>query len=186
MQLETTGGLSSVFSGFEIEGDLENIRMKLGFSGLLELSGSIRFAPRQFLGPLANCMNAWQKEFDGKVVLPYLGNSMIGVIQVGVSSLQTDWSGYVVSAPISPTPLEAMFVDNPSLLADCQIGLTIEKVNAAIEGPGSYYLAGRYPMEIQPLSSRIDLALASVKFSDEEYHAEPLLSNTHLKYEVRD
>jgi hypothetical protein len=185
LQLETGGGLSSIFSGIEIEGDLESIRLKLGFSGVLSLSGSVRFAPAQFLGPLASCINGWQKSFDGQVVLPYLGSSLIGKIQTNGNNLETDWSGYIVSAPISPTPLEAMFVDNPNLLADCQIGLTVQKVASAIEGPNSNYLSGQYPIEIQPLPSRINFAAASVKFDNEVFSAEAELSDTHLRYEVK-
>jgi hypothetical protein len=185
LQIVSSGGLSSIFSGFEIDGDLEYIRLKLGFSGALYLSGSIRFAPRQFLGPLASCMNAWQKTFEAKVVMPYLGTSMIGAINPTASTLDTDWSGYVVSAPISPKPLEAMFVENPNLLADCQIGLTVEKVARAINGAASEYLSGSYQFEIQPLSSRIKLAQASVRYGEQVFQAEPELSAGYLKYDVK-
>jgi hypothetical protein len=185
LQIESSGGLSSIFSGFEIEGELENIRLKLGFAGAMYLKGSIRFAPRQNLGPLTSCMNAWQKSFEGKVAMPYLGSSMIGTIDSGRSYLETNWSGYVVSAPITPTPLEAIFVDNPNLLADCQIGLTVDKVARAIEGASSDYLRGNYMFEIQPLPSRISFAQATVEYGSMMYLAEPELSSTFLKYDVQ-
>ncbi|MFT5140517.1 MAG: hypothetical protein ACI9CB_002181 [Rhodothermales bacterium] len=184
LQIESSGGLSSIFSGFEIDGDLENIRLKLGFAGAMYLNGSIRFSPTQNLGPLTSCMSAWQKSFEAKVVMPYLGSSMIGTIDSGKSYLVTDWSGYVVTAPITPTPLQAMFVDNPNLLADCQIGLTVDKVARAIEGAASDYLDGNYMFEIQPLPSRISLAQATVEYGEMMYMAEPELSSAFLKYEV--
>jgi hypothetical protein len=159
--------------------------MKLGFSAALDLAGSIRFAPREALGNLSECMNAWQSSFDGKVVLPQLTNSMIGAIKSAPSTLITDWSGYVVTASINPTPLEYMFVGNPNLLANCQIGLTVDKVVDAIEGAGHDYLAGKYFFEIQPKQSRIKLAPASVEYGGQPLLAEPELSATHLRYEIK-
>ena len=117
--------------------------------------------------------------------MPYLGSSMIGLIKPSSSSLSTDWSGYEVSAPISPAPLEAMFVENPSLLADCQIGLTVEKVRRAIDGAASEYLSGQYQFEIQPTPSRIILARASVEYGEMKYQANAELGAKTLKYDVR-
>ena len=185
LKLDTSGGLSAIFSDFAIEGDLTNIRLKLGFSAALDLTGSIRFAPRQTLGSLASCMNAWQSSFQGKVVLPQLSTSMIGQIKTTESRLTTDWSGYVITASIKPTPLESMFVDNPNLLADCQIGLTVDKVAEAIDGANRDYLSGAYPFEIQPLQSQINLSKASVSYGELMFEAAPELSPSHLKYDVK-
>ncbi len=186
LDMKTTGRFTAVYSEFEIEGDLERIRQSLDFGAALKLSGTIRFAPKTELGPLAVCMNAWQKSFDGIVVLPQLANNMIGTIVPTQTALVTTWTGQVVTASISPSPLEAMFVENPNLLANCHIGLTVGKVAASITGANSEYVAGRYPFEIQPSPSRIDLATASVVFGDKVFKAMPELSSTHLKYEVRD
>ncbi len=186
MELKTTGRFTAVYSEFEIEGNLARIRQNLDFSAALKLSGTIRFAPKTELGPLAACMNAWQKSFDGIVVLPQLANSMIGTIVPTQTALVTTWTGQVVTASISPSPLEALFVENPNLLANCHIGLTVGKVAAAVTGANSKYVAGSYPFEIQPSPSRIDLARASVAFDGEVFNAMPVLSSTHLKYEVRD
>lgn len=184
--VKTKGGFAAVFSGFQIEGDLAGMRQRMGFGAALEVSGVIRFAPDRKLGPLADCINAWQKSFDAVVVLPQSATGMIGTIRPTQSAFVTDWTGYVVTASIAPTPLEALFVENPRLLADCQIGLTVGEVAAAIAGPGSGYVAGRYDLEIQPAPSRIDLARASVTMGDDVFTATPELSRTYLKYEVRD
>jgi hypothetical protein len=186
VNMKTSGGLAAVFSDFEIEGDLANIRQNLRFSAALELSGDIRFASRKELGPIAACINAWQKPFAGVVVLPQLANNMIGTITVTETALVTDWTGHVVTASISPTPLEAIFVENPNLLADCQIGLSVSKVAAAVTGAGNEYLAGRYYFEIQPTPSRIDLGMASVAYGEDVFKASPELSTTHLKFNVKD
>ena len=186
MEMKTNGRFTAVYSDFEIEGDLARIRQNLDFSAALKLSGTIRFAPKTELGPIAACMNAWQKSFDGTVVLPQLANSMIGTIVPTQTALVTTWTGQVVTASISPSPLEALFVENPNLLANCHIGLSVGKVAAAVTGDNSDYVAGRYPLEIQPSPSRIDLATASVAFGDDVFNAMPELSSTHLKYEVRD
>jgi hypothetical protein len=186
LQMETSGGLSAIFSELEIEGDLENIRLNLGFSAALDLQGKIRFAPSQALGPLTECLNAWQSTFTGKVVLPQLISSMIGVIRSEPSALVTDWSGYVISASISPTPLESMFMNKPRLLADCQIGLTVDRLSEKIDGGAQGHLTGYYQFEIQPTQSRIDLAPASVEYGQQLLQAAPELSGTHLKYDIRD
>jgi hypothetical protein len=185
MEVKTSGGLAVVFSEFEIEGDLTGLRQDMRFSAALELSGVIRFAPSKELGPVASCINAWQKRFNSVVVLPQLSNSMIGTIVPTETALVTGWTGHVVVASISPTPLEAMFVENPSLLADCQIGLTVNKVANAITGDGSDYITGNYHFEIQAKPSRIDLGQASVAYGDQIFKADPQLSPTHLKYEVK-
>ena len=145
MEVKDLGWSCVVFSEFEIEGDLAGLRQDLRFSAALELSGVIRFAPRKELGPIASCINAWQKRFDSVVVLPQLSNSMIGTMVPTKTALVTEWTGHVVAASISPTPLEAMFVENPSLLADCQIGLTVSKVAAAVTGDSSEYITGKLP-----------------------------------------
>jgi hypothetical protein len=185
MEVKTAGGLAAIFSEFEIEGDLTGLRQDMRFSAALELSGVIRFAPEKELGPLAGCMNAWQKRFDSVVALHQLSNSMIGTIVPTKTALVTEWTGHVVAASISPAPLEAMFVDNPNLLADCQIGLTVNKVAAAVTGDSSEYITGNYHFEIQPTPSRIDLGEASVAYGENVFIAEPQLSPTHLKYEVK-
>ena len=185
MEVKTSGGLAAIFSEFEIEGDLTGLRQDMRFSAALELSGVIRFAPEKELGPLAGCMNAWQKRFDSVVVLHQLSNSMIGTIVPTETALVTEWTGHLLSELFFLSPLEAMFVDNPNLLADCQIGLTVNKVAAAVTGDSSEYITGNYHFEIQPTPSRIDLGEASVAYGENVFIAEPQLSPTHLKYEVK-
>lgn len=186
LNMKASGVLAAVFSDFEIEGDFASIRQNLRFSAALDLSGEIRFAPRMELGPIASCIDAWQKPFEGVVVLPQLANNMIGAITVTETALFTDWTGHVVTASISPTPLEAMFLENPNLLADCQIGLSVGKVATAITGANSKYVTGSYHFEIQPMPSRIDLGMASVTYGEEVFEARPELSTTHLKFDVED
>jgi len=185
LKLQASGKLSAVFSDFRLEEDLESLRLNLGLSGALNLAGSIRFAPRSGLGPLTQCMNAWQKSFRGRVVLPYRAHSMIAAVTDTPSMLGADWSGFVLAATISPAPLEAMFVDNPSLLAGCRIGLTVDKVAREVSGDASEYLAGRYRLEIQPSQSRIRLSDASVSLGDAVYTAQPVLSARYLKFQVQ-
>lgn len=186
LKLQASGGLSAVFSDFLIEGDMEQLRLKLSLSGALILRGSIRFAPRPDTEPLAACINAWQKSFQGRVVLPYRANSMIAPIAVAPAALSTDWSGYALSATISPPPLEALFVDKPSLLAGCHIGLTVDTVSRNLSGEASEYLAGRYRLDLQPAQTRITLADASVVYGEHAYTAAPSLSATHLTYTIGD
>jgi len=87
---------------------------------------------------------------------------------------------------ISPAPLEAMFVDDPGLLANCHIGLNVDKVTREISGPASEYLVGRYRLEVQPAQSRIRLSPASVTYGKLTYQAAAELSTGHLTYHVED
>ncbi|NNL94018.1 MAG: DUF2914 domain-containing protein [Xanthomonadales bacterium] len=186
LKLGTEGGLSIIFSGFELEGDLENIRLNIALSGALDLSGSVRFAPHQRLGPLAECINSWQKSFDAKVLLPYEAQSMIGSLETTSGQIYSDWSGFVLAAAMNPSPLEAMFVESPGLLADCRIGLTVGEVVAAISGEIRAYLAGEYSIEIQPQASRVVMADATISFGNREFTAAPLFSAKGLTYVVEE
>ncbi|NND44614.1 MAG: DUF2914 domain-containing protein [Xanthomonadales bacterium] len=186
LKLHAGGGLSAIFSDFQVEGDLERLRMNLVLSGALDLEGSIRFAPYSSLGPLGACINAWQKSFTGRVVLPYEAHTMIAPIALSSPELRSSWSGYAVPASINPPPLEAMFVENPSLLADCHIGLTVDRVAREISGPASAYLQGQYRLEVQPAATRIRLGEASVSFGDRTLTADPVLSGSHLTYRVEE
>jgi hypothetical protein len=186
LALRTSGNLGAIFSTFEIEGDLETLKQNLSFNAELELSGTVAFAPSKSLESLAFCMEAWDSSFDIRAVLPQQASSMIGEITTTNSGLFTDWSGYVETASINPTPLESMFVENPNLLADCRIGLTVDKVSSAVSGENSEYLTGKYQLEIKPHSSRINIGMARVRFGETAFEGVPVLSVGYLKYEIQD
>ena len=126
-QVRASGGLLAIFSGFSLEGGLDQLRMDLEFSTSLDLDGTIAFRP---------------------------------------------------------APLEALFVGNPELLANCHIGLTTGKVAAAMVGDNGGYYAGRINFEIKPLPSRILLAPARIGYSETLHSLPPEFSATHLRFEV--
>jgi len=185
LDLQAGGRLNAIFSDMQIEGDLQGLRLNLGFNAALNLQGDVRFTPAPALGPLAECMAAWKKTFSARVVFPQLASSMITDIQASPGMLSAPWSGYVVPAAINPSPLGAMFAGNPNLLADCRIGLTAAKVVDAIGGPGRMYLAGTYPLEIRPAATRIVLGRATVEYGERSFDASPQLGVSHLRYELR-
>ena len=182
--VRTTGGLRAIFSSFELEGGLSDLRMNLGFSAALDLDGTVNFNPVAGLAPLAACIAAWQGTYRAKIVMPLAASSMIGSVKAGDAALVTAWSGYVLPASVTPAPLEAVFVDNPGLLADCRIGLSIEKVATAMSGEDGGYFAGEIGFEIQPLPSRIELAPATIDYGGSMYSSMPLFNETHMRFEI--
>jgi hypothetical protein len=183
-QVRASGGLLAIFSGFSLEGGLDQLRMDLEFSTSLDLDGTIAFRPGESLDSLADCISAWQGSYRVKIEMPLAANGMTGTLRTETSSLVTDWSGYVLPAEAAPAPLEALFVGDPELLANCHIGLTTGKVAAAMVGDNGGYYAGRINFEIKPLPSRILLAPARIGYSETLHSLPPEFSATHLRFEV--
>jgi hypothetical protein len=185
-QVRTTGGLRAIYSSFELGEDLSDLRLNLGFSAALDLEGTVSFNPRSGLGQLGTCIAAWKGLYRAKVVMPLAASSMIGSVETDGAALVTNWSGYVLSAAVTPSPLQAIFVEHPGLLADCQIGLTVDRVAGALVGEDGGYFGGGIGFEIQPLPSRIQLEPATLEYGERTYGSMPVLSGKHLRFELEE
>jgi hypothetical protein len=183
-QARPSGGLRAVLSGFAIEGDLEGLRASMSFISSLDLDGRLTVRSRETLGALARCMDAWQGSYRSKMALPLTAKRLNGSMQAEQGDLVSSWPVYKLSATVTPTPLEAVFVHDPGLLADCHIGLTSDKVLDALSGRDAAYYSGRIDLEVHPQPARIVLAPAVVAFNLGSYRARPTLSGHFLTFEI--
>jgi hypothetical protein len=94
------------------------------------------------------------------------------------------WSGFGLTIDTGLSPLKTIFVGDPVLLANCKIGLTVNKVEKAITGDDAEFYRGHIELEIQPLPTKIQLAPASVLSGDTVHSAEARLSASHLRYDI--
>jgi hypothetical protein len=100
--------------------------------------------------------------------------------------LTASWSGFGITIDTQPSPLESMFVNNPQLLANCNIGLTVSKVEQAINDDDAAFFRGKTDLIIHPLPTKIHLAPASIVFGNMVYSTNARLSSQHLKYDIRE
>jgi len=77
-----------------------------------------------------------------------------------------------------------VFVGNPQLLANCNIGLTVNKVEQAVSGDNAKFFTGNIELEFQPLPTVIKLAPATVEFGDRVHSAEAILSQQFVRYDI--
>ena len=97
-----------------------------------------------------------------------------------------NWSGYILPVDIVPSPLESVFVDNPSLLANCSIGLSVRDVENVFTGEDADFFTGQLGLEIQPQTATIQLSPATMRYGKDEYQGEAVISATHVRYDVAD
>jgi len=180
----TTGTLSVNFSKFRIEGDLEGLKLDIALKSDLQLDGNLKFSPAGVVPPLSDCIAAWSAPFSNRFATTPEVNNLLTNFEVSSSGLTANWSGFGLNITTNPSPLESVFVGNPQLLANCSIGLTVNKVEQAVSGDDAEFFTGNIELEIQPLPTVIKLAPATVEFGDRVHSAEALLSKRYLRYDI--
>lgn len=178
------GSLSARFSGFELSGDLSTLDMNMELRSDAYIRGTLQVRPSAQSGSVGQCLAAWQAPFQGQLLMPAETFTLLGAVVEDESALVTNWSGFMISARTNPAPLEAIFVEHPAMLADCQMGLRLEDVTRALEGDAAGFYRGVVQVEVRPLPSKILLAPAVVKFGSRLYSAEPTWQPGHLKFEI--
>jgi len=181
---QTNGSLSANFSNFRIEGDLTGLKLDMTLKSNLQLDGVLNFSPGSIARPLANCITAWSAPFKSRFVTAPAVNNLLSNFEETDSTLTANWSGFGLTIATNPSPLESIFVGNPQLLANCRIGLTVDKVEMAFAGDDAGFFRGHIELEIQPLPTKIHLAPASIEIGGRIYVAEARLSARHLRYEI--
>ena len=99
--------------------------------------------------------------------------------------LTAQWSGFGITIESQPSPLESVFVNNPQLLANCTIGLTVQKVEQAIAGDDEAFFRGEVNLVLQALPTKIHLAPATIQFGNVVHSAQAKLSARHLQYDIQ-
>jgi len=182
---KTRGQLSAVFSRFRIEEDFSRLKLDMALKSDLEVSGNLKFSPNDIPKPLQVCIKAWSKPFSSRAVAESIPNSILTNIDAGESALTATWSGFAMPLTMTPPPLESVFVNNPQLLANCGIGLTVEDVEQVIAGDEAEFFSGKMKLEVQPLPTRLNFSPATVVYGEQSYQAEAVLGNSHLRYDIR-
>jgi len=161
---KTRGQLSAVFSRFRIEDDFSRLKLDMALKSDLEVSGNLKFSPNDIPAPLKTCIKAWSKTFSSRAVAESLPNSILTSVDAGENALTAKWSGFAMQLNMTPPPLESVFVNNPQLLANCGIGLTVKDVEQVIAGDDAEFFSGQMKLEVQPLPTRINFAPATVVY----------------------
>ena len=75
-------------------------------------------------------------------------------------------------------------MDNPNLLANCSIGLTVNDVERVITGDNADFFTGQLELEVQPQPAVIYLSPATVQYGEREFQGEAVISSTHVRYDI--
>lgn len=185
-QAQPSGTLDATFSNFNIDGDLEGLRLDLSLRPKLQMNGELSFKPSGAEKPLNECISAWKAPFRGRFTGTAVMHNLISNFDRDSSMLTANWSGFGITFDTQPSPLESIFVNNPKLLANCNIGLTVSQVEQAIEGEDAAFFQGITNLIIRPLPTKIHLAPASIVFGNMVYSSDAELSSQHLKYDIRE
>ena len=183
---QAEGSLVANFSNFLIEGDLERLKLDMSLHSNLRLNGSMEFKPANGSQSVANCISTWNGPFTSRFASTPELNNLVSDFERTSSMLTAGWSGFGVTIDTQPSPLEAVFVDNPNLLANCKIGLTVSKVEAAISGDDAAFFRGKTNLVIQPLPTKIHLSPATIEFENTVHSADARLNARHLLYDIKE
>lgn len=185
-QAQSTGELNFNFSNFGFKGDLANLMLDLSLQPGLQMQGELGFKPANKTLPLANCIAAWSGPFSIRFAGGPVIHKMQGEIEQGPGMLTTHWSGFGVTIEARPSPLESIFVGNPQLLANCNIGLTVGEVEQAVAGSDAAFFSGQTSLIIQAIPTKIRLAPATIQLGSKVYSADANLTAQHLRYDIRE
>ena len=178
------GKLTTNFSNFRVEGDLEGLKLDMTMKSDLQLDGNLEFRPDGVNPPLADCIAAWSAPFKNRFATTPAVNNLLADLQESENALTATWSGFGLSVDTSPSPLESVFVGNPQLLANCKIGLTVSEVEYAISGDDAEFFTGNIELELQPLPTIIRLAPATIESGGSVNTGNAKLSGQYLRYDI--
>jgi len=186
-QTHFKGGLTANFSNFRIAGDLDQMKLDISLQSSLQLDGKLDFEPiASNTRDLGKCIAAWGAPFKSRVTNTPSVNNLLGDLEEDPDKLTVNWSGFGISFETQPSPLESIFVNNPQLLANCNIGLTVGKVEQALAGVDAAFFRGQIDLVLQPLPTKIHLAPATIEFGRTVYSAQAELSARYLKYDIHE
>ena len=77
-------------------------------------------------------------------------------------------------------------MDNPNLLANCLIGLTVNDVEQVIAGDDADFFTGQLELEVQPQPAVIYLSPATVQYGEREFQGKAMMSSSHIRYDIAD
>ena len=180
----TTGTLIAYFSNFRIEENLTRLKLDMSLKSDLQQDGVLKFNPNTDAGQtLGSCISAWSESFKNRFSTTSSVNNLLSNFEETTDTLSVAWSGFGLSMETNLSPLESVFVGNPQLLANCKMGLTVNKVERALSGDDADYFRGHIDLEIQPLPTKIMLIPATIGSGENTHIASPQFGPDHLRYD---
>ena len=183
---EVNGTIRANFSNFQVGDNLSTLKLDIALQPSLQLAGKLEFKPADIAKPLAECIVAWGAPYTSRVLAAPAVNNLLNNLEEGGDQLTANWSGFGLTATIRPSPIQAVFVANPGLLANCKIGLTRSKVEQAIAGDDAEFFTGAMVLQVLPLPTTIKLAPATIVFGENTYSAVARLAGSHLRYDIEE
>ncbi len=184
-ETRTRGTLSANFSNFRIEGTLEGLKLDLSLESDLQQDGRVTFIPENQIGDtLSSCIADWSSPFKSRFATTPEVNNLLSKLYENNDMLIAEWSGFGLSVRTNPAPLRSVFVENPQLLANCKIGLTVNMVEKAMRGEDEAFFRGHVELEIQPGATSIRLAPFRLESNSGSYSARPALFADYIRYDI--
>lgn len=181
-----SGRLRANFSNFQVGDNLESLKLDIALQPNLQLNGTLEFKPTDITQPLAECITAWSAPYTSHMLAAPAVNNLLNDLEEGGDRLTADWSGFGLAATIRPSPLRAVFVANPTLLANCKIGLTRSTVEQAVSGEDAAFFTGVMELQVAPLPTTILLTPASIALDKDTFSAGARLSESYLRYDIEE
>jgi len=185
-RVQPKGNLTANFSNFILADNLDGLKLDMSLQSRLQLEGDLYFEPTPVNGPLSKCIAAWSTPFVSGLTGTGAFRSLLSEFEQGPDMLTADWSGFGITTETRPSPLGSIFVDNPQLLADCKIGLTVSRVEQAITGDDAAFFRGQAELILQALPTKIHLAPATVASGNRVHSARARLTAQHLQYDIQE
>jgi len=185
-QAVVQGRPSAIFSNISIDGDFTRLKMDMALKSNMKLDGQLKFSAGLLPAALVDCITAWNAPFASRAVTSPAVTSMLTALSGVDSAFAADWSGYILPVDIIPSPLESVFVNNPNLLANCSIGLSVSDVERAFTGDDANFFGGQLELEFQPQTSMIRLSPAAVQYGEREFQGQARIFSNHVRYDIAD
>ena len=180
------GRLSTVFSNISIDSDFSRLKMDMALKSNMKLEGKLTFSPGDLPQALASCIAAWSAPFTSRAYTSSAVTSILTTLSEADNAFTANWSGYILPLELIPSPLESVFVNNPNLLANCSIGLTVNDVERVITGDNADFFTGQLELEVQPQPAVIYLSPATVQYGEREFQGKAMISSSHVRYDIAD
>jgi hypothetical protein len=180
-RVSPSGSAVGRFLDFAMPPDFSFLRMSFELTPGALYTGHWKTIPSEQAAVFNTCLAHWGGDFEGRLLMPSPRLTLIGYPVREDNSWITRWSGFVLPASISPTPLAAVFRERPDLLAACGIALTVESVEEALGGEHAGVLQGRTELDIRPLPSRLVFGPKVLAFGKVNYRAELAMNAERLR-----
>jgi hypothetical protein len=185
-RVNPSGSAIGRFVDFVMPPDFSFLRMSFELTPGVVYSGHWETTSLEQVVGSETCLAHWGGDFESRLIMPSPRLTLIGYPVREGNSWITTWSGFVLPASISPTPLESVFRERPDLLAACGIALTVESVEGALGGEHAGLLKGRTELDIRPLPTRLVFGPAVLAFDHVNYRVELTMSEGHLQVRAGD